>query len=62
MKFEVFKFEKVTSTNDTAIKLIREKNKMVGCVYSKTQTRGRGTNGKNGCQTKAIFLSRYFFL
>ena len=32
MKFEIFKFDKVTSTNDAAISLIKEKKKMIGCV------------------------------
>jgi len=61
MKFEVFKFEKVTSTNDAAINLIREKNKMIGCVYSETQTKGRGTNGKKWVSNKGnLFVSIFF--
>ena len=43
MKFEIFKFESVTSTNDTAINLIKEKKKKFGCVYANTQTKGRGS-------------------
>ena len=36
MKFEIFKFENVSSTNDVAIDLIKEKNKDSGCIYAKT--------------------------
>jgi len=38
MKFEIFKFENVTSTNDIAVNLIKEKHKNTGCVYAKKQT------------------------
>ena len=46
MKFEVFKFENVTSTNDVAINLIKEEQKEFGCVYADIQTKGRGTHGR----------------
>ena len=46
MRFEIFKFESVTSTNDTAIKLIKEEKKEIGCVYAISQTKGRGTHGR----------------
>ena len=34
MKFEIFKFESVTSTNDVAINLIKEEKKETGYVYA----------------------------
>ena len=33
MQFEILKFESVTSTNDVAINLIKEKNKETGCIF-----------------------------
>ena len=46
MKIETFKFKSVTSTNDVAINLIKEKKKKIGCIYADIQTRGRGTRGR----------------
>ena len=45
MKFEIFKFNSVTSTNDIAISLIKEKKKESACIYAEVQTKGRGTHG-----------------
>jgi len=61
MKFEKLKFASVTSTNDVAIDLIREKNKLNGCIYSDIQTKGRGTYGKKWISEKGnLFLSLFF--
>ena len=58
MKFEIFNFEKVTSTNDVAINFIKEKHKEAGCIYAKIQTRGRGTYGKNWVSDEGnLFIS-----
>ena len=61
MKFKIFKFENVTSTNDIAISLIRKKNKENGCVYAKKQTKGRGTRGKKWISRKGNFFGKIFF-
>ena len=61
MKFEIIKFKSVTSTNDAAISLIREKRKNSGCVYADLQTKGRGTYGKKWVSKKGnLFLSLFF--
>ena len=61
MKFEIFKFERVTSTNDVAINLINEQNKLAGCIYSDLQTKGRGTYGKKWISEKGnLFLTLFF--
>ena len=52
MKFQIFKFTSVTSTNDMAINLIKEEKKEVGYVYASTQTKGRGTYGKKWISIK----------
>ena len=61
MQFEIFKFNKVTSTNDVAINLIKEKNKKIGCIYALIQTKGRGTHGKNWISKKGNLFGSIFF-
>jgi len=61
MKFKIFKFKKVTSTNDVAINLIRKKKEEIGCVYADVQTQGRGTHGKKWISNKGNFFGSIFF-
>ena len=61
MEFEVFKFKNVTSTNDIAISLIKEKQKKAGCVYADTQTKGRGTHGRTWVSDKGNLFGSIFF-
>ena len=61
MKFEIFKFESVTSTNDIAINLIKEQQKEAGWVYADTQTKGRGTYGKEWVSDKGNLFGSIFF-
>ena len=61
MKFEIFKFENVTSTNDIAINLIKKEQKETGCVYADTQTKGRGTHGREWISGKGNLLGSIFF-
>jgi len=61
MKFEILKLKSVTSTNDVAISLIKEKNKLTGCICSDLQTKGRGTYGKKWISEKGnLFLTLFF--
>ena len=63
MKLKIFKFKKVISTNNTAISLIKNKRKKSGCVFSKLQTKGRGTQGKRWLSYKGnLFVSIFFEL
>jgi len=61
MKFEILKFENVTSTNDVAINLIKQKNKLTGCICSDLQTKGRGTYGKKWISEKGNLFFTIFF-
>ena len=61
MRFEIFKFKKVTSTNDVAIKLIKEKKKKIGCIYADIQTKGRGTRGKGWVSKRGNLFGSIFF-
>ncbi len=61
MKFEIFKYESVTSTNDVAINLIKKEQKEFGCVYADIQTKGRGTHGREWISQKGNFFGSIFF-
>ncbi len=51
----------MTSTNDVAINLIKEKHKEIGCIYAKKQTEGRGTYGKNWVSDEGNLFGTIFF-
>ena len=51
----------VTSTNDEAINLIREKRKECGYVFATSQTRGRGTKGRKWISHKGNLFGSIFF-
>ena len=61
MKFEIFKFKNVTSTNDVALNLIRGEKKEIGCVYANTQKKGRGTQGKRWISDEGNLFGSIFF-
>ena len=61
MKFEIFKLENVTSTNDAAINLIKKRHKQIGCVYAEIQTKGRGTHGNEWISDKGNLFGSIFF-
>jgi len=61
MKFEIYKYESVTSTNDMAINLIKDKKKTIGFVSSEIQTQGRGTRGKKWISDKGNLFTSIFF-
>ena len=61
MKFKIYKFDRVTSTNDMAINLIKEEKKESGCVCADSQTKGRGTHGRKWISDKGnLFISIFF--
>ena len=61
MKFEIFKYKSVTSTNDVAIDLINKSKVEYGCVCANNQTKGRGTHGKEWISKKGNFFGTVFF-
>ena len=61
MKLKIYKFSKVTSTNDMAIKLIKKKSKQSGCIYAGVQTKGRGSKGRKWISKKGNLFSSIFF-
>ena len=60
MEFNIFAYEEVTSTNNEAIKLIKQ-GKESGCVISKSQSKGKGTYGKKWVSKKGNLFGSFFF-
>ena len=60
MKFKKFKFKSVKSTNDTAIKLIKNKNYKSGMVIAETQSKGKGQYGKKWISYKGNLFVSFF--
>jgi BirA family transcriptional regulator, biotin operon repressor / biotin---[acetyl-CoA-carboxylase] ligase len=62
MRFKIYNYKVIKSTNDIAMKLIK-KNKNSGCVLAKNQTKGRGTKGKKWISKEGnLFISIFFHL
>ena len=61
MKFELYKFKSLTSTNDQAIYFIKNKNIEFGYIHADYQTSGRGTYGKKWISKKDNMFGSLFF-
>jgi BirA family biotin operon repressor/biotin-[acetyl-CoA-carboxylase] ligase len=61
MQFKIFNFKSVTSTNDIAIQLIRKKKNRYGFIFSKNQSKGRGTHGKKWVSESGNLYVSIFF-
>ena len=63
MKLKKFKFKTVNSTNDIAIRLIRNTNNKFGIIIADKQKKGRGQHGKKWISNKGnLFISIFFSL
>ena len=61
MKFKVFKFKKVTSTNTVAMKLIKKEKEEIGLIYASRQTKGKGRYGKKWISKEGNLFASIFF-
>ena len=61
MKFNIFKYDIVSSTNNIAVNLIKKEKNEFGFVYADKQTKGRGTFGKKWISQKGNFFASVFF-
>ena len=61
MKFKVFKFKKVKSTNTSAIRIIKNTNIKNGMIVSESQKSGRGQYGKRWISYKGNFFVNFFY-
>jgi len=60
MKFKKFNFKKVKSTNDTAIRIIKNTNFKFGMVISDTQLSGKGQYGNKWISYKGNLFVSFF--
>ena len=61
MKFKIFKFKNVKSTNNSAIRLIKTKRLDSGMVISENQKQGKGQYGKKWISLKGNIFVSFFF-
>ena len=61
MKFKIFRFKKVKSTNSTAIRIIKNYKFNYGMVISETQNKGRGQYGKKRISYKGNLFVSFFY-
>ena len=61
MKFKVFRFKKVKSTNNTAIRVLKNTNIYYGMISSENQNNGRGQYGKKWISYKGNLFVSFFF-
>ena len=60
MKLKRFKFKRVKSTNNTAIRIIKGSNYNIGMVIAETQTKGRGQYGRKWISSKGNLFVSFF--
>ena len=61
MKFKIFKFKNVKSTNNTAIRIIKNFNIDYGMIISKSQKSGKGQYGKKWISFKGNLFVSFFY-
>ena len=61
MKFKKFKFKKVRSTNNTAIRIIKKTHYKYGMVISESQTNGKGQYGRKWISLKGNLFVTFFY-
>ena len=60
MKFKKFKFKRVKSTNNTAIRIIKETNCTSGMIIAETQFKGKGQYGRKWVSSKGNLFVSFF--
>ena len=60
MKLKKFKFQKVKSTNNTAIRIIKETNHTLGMVTAEIQINGKGQYGRRWISSKGNLFVSFF--
>ena len=60
MKFKKFTYKKVKSTNDTAIRIIKNSNLKFGMIVSDTQVNGKGQRGNKWFSYKGNLFVSFF--
>ncbi len=60
MKYKIFRFKNVNSTNNTAIRIIKKTNCNLGMVISDTQAKGKGQYGRKWISFKGNLFVSFF--
>ena len=60
MKFKIFKFKKVKSTNNTAMRIIQNTQCKYGMIISDSQINGRGQYGRKWISYKGNLFVSFF--
>ena len=60
MKLKKFKFKKVKSTNNTAIKIIKSSNYRFGMIIAESQSSGKGQHGRKWISHKGNLFVSFF--
>jgi BirA family biotin operon repressor/biotin-[acetyl-CoA-carboxylase] ligase len=61
MKFKIFRFKKVKSTNNSAIRIIKNNNIDYGMIIADEQKNGRGQYGKNWISYNGNLFISFFY-
>ena len=61
MKFKIFRFKKIESTNNSAIRIIKNTNTDYGMIIANKQTSGRGQYGKKWISYKGNLFVSFFY-
>ncbi len=61
MKFKIFRYNKVKSTNNTALRIIKNYNYDFGMILSDLQINGRGQYGKKWVSYKGNLFVSFFY-
>ena len=61
MKFKIFRFKKVKSTNNSAIRIIKNSNIDYGMIIANKQERGRGQYGKKWISYNGNLFVSFFY-
>ena len=60
MKLKKFRFKKVKSTNNTALRIIKKTKYTLGMVVAQSQIKGRGQYGKKWISSKGNLFVSFF--
>ena len=61
MKFKIFRFKKVESTNNSAIRIVKNTNTEYGMIIANKQTNGRGQYGKKWISYNGNLFVSFFY-
>ena len=61
MKFKIFRFKKVESTNNSAIRIIKNSNIDYGMIIANEQKKGRGQYGKKWISYNGNLFVSFFY-